>query len=144
MHESDQASSVQVVLSDNGDKKPVSRTLIWRVFGTMRDDEWHYAHVNVSAGRHRLLFEVNGDNYQAAIKDVEVKPGHCPKFSESKILQKKLYRYVVCSGVACGLIRCLFRCCLWIDPLFWGFYQFTTRPTMHQRNLDLLQVGRAS
>ncbi len=69
--------------TDDFEREPSIKTLIWRVFGPMRDDDWHYAHTNVSAGRHRLVFDVNGDNYRAGIKDITLYPGMCPEYSES-------------------------------------------------------------
>ena len=59
---------------------------IWRVFGTMKDAEWHYAHANITTGTHNLIFEVNGDNYRAGIKNITVVPGYCPEYSKLFLL----------------------------------------------------------
>lgn len=65
-----------------GAQEPESTMTIWRVFGTMKDEEWHYAQANISSGSHRLIFEVTGDNYRVGIKNVSVVPGLCPDFSK--------------------------------------------------------------
>ena len=81
------AIGIIVFFSGGNSRGLYSNETIWRVFGIMKDGEWHYAQANISAGTHNLLFEVNGDNYRAGIKNITVVPGYCPDYSKYFSLQ---------------------------------------------------------
>lgn len=63
------------------DMGPYEMPTVWRVFSII-DNNWHSGQAHIGPGPHRLVFEINGEQYRGGIDDVNITLGQCGRLSK--------------------------------------------------------------